>query len=45
MTSQAGGLMWYAYAIAKSETKDEGGEQYYNQFLKRGAKYKDKKGS
>lgn len=45
ITSQANGLMWYAYAIAKSETKDEGGDQYYNQFLKRGAKYKDKKGS
>ncbi len=45
INSQANGLMWYAYAIAKSETKDEGGEQYYNQFLKQGDKYREKKGS
>jgi len=46
MLSQAGGQMWYAYAIAKSETKDEGEEDsYYNQFLMRGAKHRDQKGS
>ena len=45
LVPQSGSLMWYAYAIAKSETKGEGGDPYYNQFLRRGDKYKDKKGS
>lgn len=45
LIAQSGTLMWYAYAIAKSETKDEGGDPYYNHFLRRGEKYKDKKGA
>lgn len=36
-------LMWYANAIAKSETKSEGGEIYYNQFLTNGIKYPRRK--
>jgi hypothetical protein len=35
--------MWYAYAVAKSETRDEGGEPFYNQFLAKGIKYPRKK--
>lgn len=38
LQSQTTTLMWYAYAIAKSETKAEGGEPYYNQFLAKGQK-------
>jgi hypothetical protein len=45
LLSESGSLMWYAYAIAKSETKGLGGDPYYNQFLRRGDKYRDKKGS
>jgi hypothetical protein len=45
LVPQSGSLMWYAYAIAKSETKGLGGDPYYNQFLRRGDKYKDRKGS
>lgn len=45
LLSESGSLMWYAYAIAKSETKGLGGDSYYNQFLRRGDKCRDKKGS
>lgn len=34
--------LWYVYTIAKSETKDEGGEPYYNQFLANGGGGKNK---
>ena len=30
---------WFTYAIAKSESKDYGGQPYYNQFLANGGKY------
>ncbi len=45
MLPQTTTLMWYSYAIAKSETKWEGGEIYYNQFLTNGIKYPRKKQS
>jgi hypothetical protein len=37
--------MWYAYAIAKEETKWEGGEIYYNQFFARGMQVNRKQAS
>ncbi len=33
------GHFWFAHAIAKEETEDEGGQHFYNQFLYRGKKY------
>ncbi len=38
--SNVAGSFWYAYAIAKHETKYDGGRTYYNQFLDSGGKSK-----
>lgn len=39
ITNTCGATFWYAYAIAKHETKDEGKKGYYNHYLDQGAKY------